>query len=127
MSQVTIDHCVIAVSNWNASNAFYRDVVGAVIVERAAVTSTASVSSTSASTARKPTRRTRRGDQFAPETATCASSGAVESRTRSPISPHMASRSKPDLLKRKARSAVTADTSTSANPDGSLLEFVSYV
>jgi catechol 2,3-dioxygenase-like lactoylglutathione lyase family enzyme len=34
VSQVTIDHCVIAVSNWERSNAFYRDVVGAVIVER---------------------------------------------------------------------------------------------
>jgi len=29
-----IDHCVIAVSDWERSNAFYRDVVGAVIVER---------------------------------------------------------------------------------------------
>ena len=34
MSQVVIDHCVIAVSDWDRSNAFYRDVVGAVIVER---------------------------------------------------------------------------------------------
>jgi len=32
--QVIIDHCVIAVSDWDRSNAFYRDVVGAVIVER---------------------------------------------------------------------------------------------
>ena len=34
MSQVTIDHGVIAVSDWARSNAFYRDIVGAVIVER---------------------------------------------------------------------------------------------
>lgn len=28
----TIDHCVIHVTNWETSNAFYRDVVGAEIV-----------------------------------------------------------------------------------------------
>lgn len=26
---VTLDHCVIAVSDWDRSNAFYRDVLGA--------------------------------------------------------------------------------------------------
>jgi catechol 2,3-dioxygenase-like lactoylglutathione lyase family enzyme len=31
-----IDHCVIAVSDWDASNAFYRDVLGAELVERGA-------------------------------------------------------------------------------------------
>jgi len=29
-----IDHCVIAVTNWDRSNAFYRDVVGAELVPR---------------------------------------------------------------------------------------------
>lgn len=29
-----IDHCVIAVTDWARSNAFYRDVVGAQVVER---------------------------------------------------------------------------------------------
>ena len=29
-----LDHCVIAVSNWERSNAFYRDVLGAEVVER---------------------------------------------------------------------------------------------
>ncbi len=29
-----IDHCVIAVSDWERSNAFYRDVLGAEIVQR---------------------------------------------------------------------------------------------
>jgi catechol 2,3-dioxygenase-like lactoylglutathione lyase family enzyme len=33
---VTLDHCVIAVSDWERSNAFYRDVVGAEIVPRGA-------------------------------------------------------------------------------------------
>jgi catechol 2,3-dioxygenase-like lactoylglutathione lyase family enzyme len=33
---VSFDHCVIAVSDWTRSNAFYRDVVGAEIVERGA-------------------------------------------------------------------------------------------
>ena len=28
-----IDHCVIAVSDWERSNAFYRDVLGAEVVE----------------------------------------------------------------------------------------------
>jgi len=30
---VRLDHCVIHVSNWDVSNAFYRDVVGAELVE----------------------------------------------------------------------------------------------
>jgi catechol 2,3-dioxygenase-like lactoylglutathione lyase family enzyme len=30
---ITLDHVVIAVSNWEASNAFYRDVCGAELVE----------------------------------------------------------------------------------------------
>ncbi len=33
MDGVRLDHCVIAVSDWEQSNAFYRDVVGAEIVE----------------------------------------------------------------------------------------------
>lgn len=32
--QLTLDHCVIAVSEWDRSNAFYRDVLGAEIVPR---------------------------------------------------------------------------------------------
>lgn len=31
---VTLDHCVIAVSDWERSNAFYRDVLGAEVLER---------------------------------------------------------------------------------------------
>jgi catechol 2,3-dioxygenase-like lactoylglutathione lyase family enzyme len=30
----TLDHCVVAVSDWERSNAFYRDVVGAELVPR---------------------------------------------------------------------------------------------
>jgi catechol 2,3-dioxygenase-like lactoylglutathione lyase family enzyme len=33
---VKLDHCVIHVSNWERSNAFYRDVVGAEVVPRGA-------------------------------------------------------------------------------------------
>ena len=32
MTEIRIDHCVIHVSDWERSNAFYRDVVGATIV-----------------------------------------------------------------------------------------------
>ncbi len=32
MPQTTLDHCVIHVSNWERSNAFYRDVVGAEVI-----------------------------------------------------------------------------------------------
>jgi catechol 2,3-dioxygenase-like lactoylglutathione lyase family enzyme len=32
--QLTLDHCVIAVSEWERSNSFYRDVLGAEIVPR---------------------------------------------------------------------------------------------
>lgn len=31
---MTLDHCVIAVSDWERSNAFYRDVLGAEVVQR---------------------------------------------------------------------------------------------
>jgi catechol 2,3-dioxygenase-like lactoylglutathione lyase family enzyme len=34
--RLRFDHCVIAVSNWKRSNAFYRDVLGAELIERAA-------------------------------------------------------------------------------------------
>jgi catechol 2,3-dioxygenase-like lactoylglutathione lyase family enzyme len=30
----TLDHCVIHVSDWSASNSFYRDVLGAELVDR---------------------------------------------------------------------------------------------
>jgi catechol 2,3-dioxygenase-like lactoylglutathione lyase family enzyme len=33
---IALDHVVIAVSDWEASNAFYRDAVGAEVVERGA-------------------------------------------------------------------------------------------
>ncbi|GJE37614.1 VOC family protein [Methylobacterium persicinum] len=33
---IHLDHCVIHVSDWDRSNAFYRDVVGAEIIERGA-------------------------------------------------------------------------------------------
>ena len=32
MSLVELDHCVIHVSDWERSNAFYRDVIGAEII-----------------------------------------------------------------------------------------------
>jgi catechol 2,3-dioxygenase-like lactoylglutathione lyase family enzyme len=34
MPKVKIDHCVIHVSDWGRSNAFYRDVLGAALVPR---------------------------------------------------------------------------------------------
>jgi catechol 2,3-dioxygenase-like lactoylglutathione lyase family enzyme len=33
MPSVKLDHCVVHVSDWEVSNAFYRDVVGAEVVE----------------------------------------------------------------------------------------------
>jgi catechol 2,3-dioxygenase-like lactoylglutathione lyase family enzyme len=33
---IALDHCVIAVSDWERSNAFYRDVLGAEVVRRGA-------------------------------------------------------------------------------------------
>jgi catechol 2,3-dioxygenase-like lactoylglutathione lyase family enzyme len=33
---ISFDHCVVAVSDWERSNAFYRDVLGAELVERGA-------------------------------------------------------------------------------------------
>ena len=34
MPQVKVDHCVIHVSDWERSNAFYRDVMGATLIEQ---------------------------------------------------------------------------------------------
>jgi catechol 2,3-dioxygenase-like lactoylglutathione lyase family enzyme len=36
MTPVSFDHCVVHVSDWERSNAFYRDVLGAELVERGA-------------------------------------------------------------------------------------------
>ena len=33
-ANIKLDHCVIHASNWQRSNAFYRDVVGATLVKR---------------------------------------------------------------------------------------------
>ena len=33
---IALDHCVIAVSEWERSNAFYRDVIGSEVVPRGA-------------------------------------------------------------------------------------------
>ena len=33
---ISLDHCVVAVSDWERSNAFYRDVLGAEVIERGA-------------------------------------------------------------------------------------------
>ena len=33
MTDIQLDHCVIHVTNWERSNAFYRDVLGAELVE----------------------------------------------------------------------------------------------
>ena len=33
---ISLDHCVIAVSDWERSNAFYRDVIGAEVLPRGA-------------------------------------------------------------------------------------------
>jgi catechol 2,3-dioxygenase-like lactoylglutathione lyase family enzyme len=33
---ISFDHCVVAVSDWERSNAFYRDVLGAQLIERGA-------------------------------------------------------------------------------------------
>jgi catechol 2,3-dioxygenase-like lactoylglutathione lyase family enzyme len=36
MTRISFDHCVVAVSDWDASNAFYRDVLDAELIERGA-------------------------------------------------------------------------------------------
>lgn len=36
MNRISFDHCVIHVSNWERSNAFYRDVLGAEVVRNSA-------------------------------------------------------------------------------------------
>lgn len=36
MSRVSLDHCVIHVSDWDRANAFYRDVLGAEAIPRGA-------------------------------------------------------------------------------------------
>ena len=33
---IALDHCVVTVSDWGRSNAFYRDVLGAELIERGA-------------------------------------------------------------------------------------------
>jgi len=33
MSSISLDHCVIHVSDWDQSNTFYRDVMGAELIK----------------------------------------------------------------------------------------------
>ena len=33
MPEIRLDHCVIAITDWDRSNAFYRDVLGAELIE----------------------------------------------------------------------------------------------
>ena len=117
LPDVVIDHCVIAVSSWERSNAFYRDVVGAVVVELgSAGTSTALVISTSACTARAQSRCLTARDPARPGNSDLCFEwpGTIDDAVA-----HLAahgSRSRPDRLTREARSVVTASTCTSAIP-----------
>jgi catechol 2,3-dioxygenase-like lactoylglutathione lyase family enzyme len=77
LPNVKLDHCVIHVSDWEISNTFYRDVLGAELVrrERTAVgrTDSETNNSTCMAPAFPPFRS--RGSPYNRATAICASSG----------------------------------------------------
>ena len=81
-----LDHCVIHVSDWERSNAFYRDVMGAELVQRDGRLGLPVRRQAAQRARRRRAARPRwRGCRCSPATAICASNGWGRSRTPSRI------------------------------------------
>ena len=118
---VTFDHCVVHVSDWERSNAFYRDVLGAELVRRpqgwayrfgAAQLNLHGPGFHPAEVARLPVQP---GNSDLCFEWNGPIADAIDHLARA-----AASRSMPDRSSASARSPYFRD------PDGSLLEFISY-
>ena len=78
-----LDHCVIHVSDWERSNAFYRDVLGAELVRRPTAGPTGSARRSSICMARASRRPRWRGCRCSPATATVLRmEGPIATRSR---------------------------------------------
>ena len=112
---VDLDHTVVTVSDWERSNAFYRDVLGAEVVPRGPVVAyrfgdrQLNVHGPGFDAFPLPLHGARRG------AATSASSGTARSTQRWPIWPHAASRSSSAPCSATAPAA-SAPACTSAIP-----------
>jgi catechol 2,3-dioxygenase-like lactoylglutathione lyase family enzyme len=126
MAEIRFDHCVIAVSDWDRSNAFYRDVLGAEIVGRGAGYAyrfgAAQLNVHGPGVAASPVARdpVRPGNSDLCFVWDGPIAGAVE---------HLAARGVEIQVGPAARSGARGDGQSVyfRDPDGTLLELISYV
>ena len=126
MPKIKFDHCVIHVSNWGSSHAFYRDVLGAEVISQgegwAYRFGTVQLNCHGPET---EAGLRSRGAQESRATATSVSNGLDRSRRQWRTSKSMECRSSSDRStggqrRGRGRSVYFRD------PDGSLLELIAY-